>query len=333
VRAGARRAPVNLADAPLGESDLRCNGWMQKNAAWWAVWGMVVAGVAARSLRRPRESRSAAVTTSAPVVSEPGTARSMRLRRVLRAGLLLFGAAVVLASAGQVALWLDAPRRWVEWSDIVAGAVLAMVLVFGALLGPGARWLAGERRPLAEHERKDLTAKDRVDAVNSARQALMQSATGLVVIAGVVFTGGGLLYTARTLHTTEQGQITDRYTKAIDQLGSGKLDIRLGGIYALERVASDSARDDRTVYDVLAAFVREHDPEPSVKASKLPNQPATDIQAALTVIGRRQPLDDEFDAADLNSIRTPGADLEFAHLIRVDLTDADLIHADLITRT
>ena len=42
-----------------------------------------------------------------------------------------------------------------------------------------------------------------------------------------------------------QGQITDRYTKAIDQLGSEKLDVRIGGIYALERIARDSARDHR----------------------------------------------------------------------------------------
>jgi hypothetical protein len=64
----------------------------------------------------------------------------------------------------------------------------------------------------------------------------MQSATGMVMIAGVVFTAAGLVYTACTLHTTEQGQITDRYTRAVEQLGSDKLDIRLGGIYALERV-------------------------------------------------------------------------------------------------
>jgi hypothetical protein len=29
---------------------------------------------------------------------------------------------------------------------------------------------------------------------------------------------------------TEQGQVTDRYTKAIEQLGSDKLDGRIGGI-------------------------------------------------------------------------------------------------------
>src|SRR5215469_6153596 len=68
--------------------------------------------------------------------------------------------------------------------------------------------------------------------------------------------------TLRTVELTEQGQVTDRYTKAIEQLGPDKgLDVRIGGIYALERVARDSPRDHPTVMEVLAAFVREHSQE------------------------------------------------------------------------
>jgi hypothetical protein len=59
------------------------------------------------------------------------------------------------------------------------------------------------------------------------------------------------------LQVAEQGQLTERYTKAIEQLGSDKLDVRLGGIYALERIAADSERDHPTVVEVLSAFVRE----------------------------------------------------------------------------
>ena len=55
--------------------------------------------------------------------------------------------------------------------------------------------------------------------------------------------------------------MTDRYTKAIEQLGSDKLDVRIGGIFALERIARDSARDHPTVMEVLAAFIREHSHE------------------------------------------------------------------------
>jgi hypothetical protein len=60
----------------------------------------------------------------------------------------------------------------------------------------------------------------------------------------------------RTHELTEQGQVTDRYTKAIEQLESEKLDVRIGGIYALERVARDSARDHPTVMEVLRVHPR-----------------------------------------------------------------------------
>jgi hypothetical protein len=46
-------------------------------------------------------------------------------------------------------------------------------------------------------------------------------------------------------------------TKAIEQLGSGRLDVRIGGIYAVERTAHDSLRDHLAVLEVLAAFIRE----------------------------------------------------------------------------
>jgi hypothetical protein len=74
--------------------------------------------------------------------------------------------------------------------------------------------------------------------------------------------------TRETLRITEQGQITERFTRAIDQLGESdaktgepKLEIRLGGIYALERIANDSPeRDYSTVMAVLTAYVRENAP-------------------------------------------------------------------------
>ncbi len=55
--------------------------------------------------------------------------------------------------------------------------------------------------------------------------------------------GGGILLfgAAWTLHLNREGQITHRFTRVIDQLGQTgdeKLDVRLGGIYALERTRS-----------------------------------------------------------------------------------------------
>ncbi|MEU7857842.1 pentapeptide repeat-containing protein [Nonomuraea sp. NPDC049141] len=161
--------------------------------------------------------------------------------------------------------------------------------------------------------------------------------TSLSVFFGILFAAGGLVYTARTWETSQESQVTDRYTKAVEQLSSAKIDGRLGGIYALERLANDSPRDHQTIYDVLTAFVREHDPGPG---APLPEKPATDIQAALTVIGRRDATLDREDTSihpgpaygqilDLRVIRVKGANLIHADLTSADLADANLTGADL----
>ena len=53
--------------------------------------------------------------------------------------------------------------------------------------------------------------------------------------------------TLRALEVTEQGQVTDRYTKAVGQLGKESSPVRVGGVYALERIGHDSSRDRTTI--------------------------------------------------------------------------------------
>jgi hypothetical protein len=129
----------------------------------------------------------------------------------------------------------------------------------------------------------------------------------------------------RTNEITEQGQVTDRYTRAIDQLGSGKdrLDVRIGGIYALERIARDSLRDQPAVIEVLSAYIREHSREEwlvprSDDDARAERATRPDVQAALTVIGRRDAANDRYRV-----------DLRYAELYRTSLFDAYLAEAYL----
>src|SRR6266536_2544977 len=94
------------------------------------------------------------------------------------------------------------------------------------------------------------------------------------------------------MNLVEQGQVTDRYGKAIEQLGTHGLDhieVRLGGIYALERLGQDSLRDQSTISNVLAAFIRN---TRTVSGSGLAYAPcpskliAPDVQVALEVLAR-----------------------------------------------
>jgi hypothetical protein len=132
--------------------------------------------------------------------------------------------------------------------------------------------------------------KDRIDLESKVRQTMAQ------ILGGTAFLVG-LYFTSQTLHVSQEGQLTDRFTKAIDQLGKENLAVRLGGIYALERIARDSESDHWAVMEVLTAFVREQtqgrlNTSQSWFALRWPkdqdvSKPPADIQAILTVIGRR----------------------------------------------
>jgi hypothetical protein len=226
-------------------------------------------------------------------------------------------------------------RRAVRWLIGIAAAmlVLAIVVAIGwALSVPLADRLAyhdvgSARGPLLQ------TARD------AARGRLLTYAAGAFAAVALVFTAWNvILYRSnlslyrRTNEIAEQGQVTDRYTKAIEQLGSDKLDVRIGGIYALERIARDSATDRPAVMEVLTAFIREHSRE-HLDPSKPGRPPRPDVLAAVTVVRRRnadrdiQPL----NLADAYLVRTSlaGANLDNADLTRADLTRADLSGADL----
>ena len=183
--------------------------------------------------------------------------------------------------------------------------------------------------------------------VSSARQPLLRTARdaarGRLLTAGAgLLATGGVLFTVRKFVLSRDGQVTDRYAKAIEQLGSEKLDVRIGGICALERVARDSARDHPAVMEMLAAFIREHSheqrppPGPSGRARERSLRP--DVQAALTVVGRRLterdigPVDlarADLTGANLGGARLTGANLDGSYLTGAELTEAGLAHAVL----
>jgi uncharacterized protein YjbI with pentapeptide repeats len=51
-------------------------------------------------------------------------------------------------------------------------------------------------------------------------------------------------------------RITELYAKAVEQLGSDKAPVRLGGLYALERLAQTTSSQRTTVVNVLCAYLR-----------------------------------------------------------------------------
>ncbi len=172
-----------------------------------------------------------------------------------------------------------------------------------------------------------------VGRVRTATLALL--AGGIAVI--------GALYTARTYGLNQRSQISDRFIRAVEQLGHESLDVRVGGVYALERVAHESGREHGPVMEVLAAFVRRRSRS---REPRLGPEPSADVTAAMTVLERRNRAFDvpgiEFDLtyadltylklraeADLRGMTFAHASLDHAVLRDVDLTGVDLQGASL----
>jgi len=229
-------------------------------------------------------------------------------------------------------------RTVLGWFALLVAA--AGVMVAGIY---GVFWPVSDM--IARHDAGAITGPHHVAAVQAARDAargrLLTFGAGVFAAGALVYTGRNFTLprhavelTRRTVEITEQGQVTDRYTRAIEQLGSKTIDVTIGGIYALERIARDSPRDQPIVMEVLAACIREHSPRQWPKASKEPGakQPERmtrpDVQAAITVIGRR---DRTHDSGYINLTKTnlTGANLSFADLTGADLSEAVLTRAVL----
>ena len=222
-----------------------------------------------------------------------------------------------------------------EWGGLkryalVAGAVVATLSVFALLYGWLPWWIDGARL-------RSLSPRDQAGVLGSDRGDVLKMVAGAGALVALVYTARkhALDRQAHVLDRqayalSEQGQVTDRYTKAITQLASDRESERIGGIYALERIMADSARDHPTVVEVLAAFVRQRAPLPPTLAgqgaaeqgtggeqSSAPRRPAADVQAAMTVLARRPHHDEPF-ALDLR--RTALARLELPAHARLHLT-------------
>ncbi len=221
-------------------------------------------------------------------------------------------------SSEAAAFWAAIPL-WVKWLAVGLAAVWALWYV--------PRWQIADIPVDRNQKPSDFAALE-----NEFRKTLAQIVGGAFALVALYFTWRRVVAGDRTVRITEQGHITDRFTKAIEQLGKfnddgqPNIEIRLGAIYALERIAFDSPRDHWTIMEVLTAYVRQN--APAVPRGELVQpRPRTDIQAIITVLGRRKRGPDreqEGQVLDLSQTSLPGAILRDAQLQRANFWGAQL---------
>ncbi len=209
-----------------------------------------------------------------------------------------------------------------------------------------------------------LDTKSIFDMKNEARRTIAYIIGGLLAVIGIILTFRRIRALELQVQIAQEEQITERFTRAIDQLGSKEMAIRLGGIYALERIANDSDKDYWPIMETLTAYVRERAPwresdqdlstgavgesggwaesiargyllvqdaqNQSLQQDKptpLPGPtPCKDIQAILTVLGRRKY---HFGQGETKVLDLTGTDLRSANLDGSHLEGAFFIYTNL----
>jgi uncharacterized protein YjbI with pentapeptide repeats len=250
-------------------------------------------------------------------------------------------AIVALAALAALPVVLP-PRMWVIAGrikrlpdgviDVIAGEVaLVGLAIFAAVI-----WFVWWRLPQRQIARLALKIRDpkaRADTEDNFRKTIGQALGGAAVLIGAVVAYLQFTQQQRTAHDL---LISNQVAKGFEQLGSDKTVVRLGGIYGLEGVMNTSMEYHQPVLEALCAFVRD-----GTIGKTLSDHPTTDIQAALTVIGRRADgpgrvnfAGANLSGADLTDVKLAyagleGANLEHAVLFRADLERAGLFRANL----
>jgi uncharacterized protein YjbI with pentapeptide repeats len=195
---------------------------------------------------------------------------------------------------------------------------------------------------------------------HSNREDIAPLATFAAAIGAAVVAVTALMRHFAQTEADRQRRIVESFSKAVEQLGSDKLELRLGAIFALERLSKESPNDYWTIMEVLTAFVRERmryantnlmarlserayflwlqagKPEgysealwaEAVRIQQREEIP-TDIAAILTVIKRRSQRDRGREKERGWRFDLHGTYLWGASLDKVDLQGADLSGARL----
>jgi uncharacterized protein YjbI with pentapeptide repeats len=245
-----------------------------------------------------------------------------------------------MAANDKSGFWNDWKAQHPRWHQLL---VLELASITGLVVG--FIWLRGADIWLFWSENRDnvrdlLFALAAPVALITAGAALRQASIA------------GKRHVEQT-NADRERRITDSFTKAVELLGKPELEVRLGAIYALERIARESKRDHWPIMETLTAYVRirlpiQHsgqelsksdesrsstnsaDGTAEVKKGTGTRVLPVDIQAVLTVLSRRNA---EHDAKGqlINLSRTDlrGANLRRVNLSRVNLDKADLSRADL----
>jgi uncharacterized protein YjbI with pentapeptide repeats len=248
-------------------------------------------------------------------------------------------------------------------SDLASGLVVGIIVVVAAL-GIIAIWLV-PRWQARRWTALGLSAREVAELETSARGTMIQLLGGIALMLTFVATwlqiSDTRRATDRTLQLTADQQEDERFTRAIEQLDSKRLEIRVGAIYGLGGLADTSPKQRAPIAQVLSTYLQqryrdsktsryrkgisgysEYLKEANVvpaggRVCPLTQRPADDMQAALDIVLRlASTMRPRFDVTSLDlsyfharNADFRAADVSYSYLTRAQLEGAHFDRAEL----
>lgn len=223
---------------------------------------------------------------------------------------------------------------------------------------------------------KAVTGWGDFDGIAEQHEAIRNSGFVVAAIVGLPFIIWRSVVAQKQVNVAEQGHITDRLNKAVEGLGaernvsrqrrsengillyhkgsdgeknlrdpiyetitSPNLEVRIGAIFSLERIAQDSDRDHIQIMEILCAYIRQNTPAHEAFEfnedynrnkyreiiGKLPPT-SIDIQTVLTVIDRRSVNQIKLERKSLSNVSSDDFRLDFGNC---NLQKAELFNIKL----
>jgi hypothetical protein len=226
-------------------------------------------------------------------------------------------------------------------ADVLVAFAIMLLVFLAVSFVYGLIWylmpIFSDNDKLSTADRKDL-----VQGFASVAQAAAVGLAGAVGLVGLFFTWRSLKQTQEstreTLELTEQGQITERFTRAIELLGASAdggevIEARVGAVYALQEIARESDEYYLPSMEILAPYVRKNAVRKPGKAEEKHDlrefwagHERADIQAIISVLGKRV---GRYGEEEDDRILRHGTDLRNATFHDGNFTGLWLLHADL----
>ena len=173
---------------------------------------------------------------------------------------------------------MDAAARDPFWWWVLAAGTVFVVLIVLAFYVVPVVTLSEEDVPSPE----DLAAQ-RASLRGNALQAVGAIAIGV----GLMLTARSVTLAGRSLAVSREAQLGERVAHALDHLASDKIEVRVGGVYSLERLAAQAPQERGVILQVLTSLVRERtETRPQSGSRSESGVAGPDAEAALDVLNR-----------------------------------------------